>query len=439
MTMTAEKAKLDYIPLPDGCRRLALCFDGTWNSLESQTNVSRLYRVLASVDTQCPDQLTFYDQGVGTEWGTRIRGGALGLGLGRNVLEGYCWLVNTYLPGAPRPDASGPYDSYEPTSAEREETFSRGDLVFLFGFSRGAFTARSLAGMINRVGIVDRNKVWERRPELRGRPLDRSTPEIAEAWELYRRKADPAHGPARNQADWAGFRARSALTVKIAFVGVWDTVGALGLPWLGSATLPFGRGRFEFHDTKLGRVVENAYHAVAIDEHRADYEATLWTAPDRGLWTRVEQRWFPGAHANVGGGYDDDLLCEAPLFWMANAAAELGLVFRRDRQVPPFADSPPPEFKLDGNEYLSPVRDSYGEFLGGIYAKAKAFAGGRHYRRMLVESDGIAQVVDPSARLKWDVDRNYRPRNLAVAGRADVGRQPIPSARDFRIAQGRTS
>ena len=144
----------------------------------------------------------------------------------------------------------------------------------------------------------------------------------------------------------------------------------------------------------------------------------------------MEQRWFPGAHADVGGGYEDDLLPDPPLAWLANKAAERSLQFVNDSgEVDPATKAPltsvakpPAAFNLDGREYLSPVHDSYAEFMGGVYRFLRSFpgAGGRVFRRMLVDQDGIGQTIDPTALQKLDADSAYRPPNLAQAGRVDV-------------------
>lgn len=388
-------------------RRLALCLDGTWNTMESQTNVSRMFKAIADALSGCAEQQKFYEEGVGTKLGEKVRGGAFGVGLDRNILRGYCWLVNNYQSGMPVPDENDP----------DREPFSRGDEIFIFGFSRGAFTARSLAGLINRVGIIDRDKLPERSADP-----DRQL--VQEAWELYRRKYPPGV-EARKTPECVDFRKANCHAAKIKFVGVWDTVGALGIP-ATRAPIPLPAGDYRFHDTQLGRTIENAFHAVAIDEHREDYNVTLWSARHAIGTRRVEQRWFAGAHANVGGGYDDDLLPDIPLLWMAQNAAECGLEFTADmnqaiEQARPCLAGAPAAFGLSGSEYMSSVRDSYGEFLWGTYKVFRALTmRGPFYRRILVPADGVAQTIDPSAMMKWNADADYKPRNLVQAGRIDT-------------------
>lgn len=423
-------------------RRLVLCFDGTWNTPEDETNVSRIYAAVKDRQSGYDRQLKFYDPGVGTDWGSRIAGGALGWGLNQNILEGYCWLIDNYCPQPP--DATPIVD---PGDAEK---FENGDQIFLFGFSRGAFTARSLAGLINACGLVKKSPS--------DGPTATDSDLVKKAWTLYRNRSEVddvrMYGPCEQ------FRKDHAHNVKVRFVGVWDTVGALGVPKFGGSLLPTRNWRYGFHDTGLCRIVEHAYHAVAIDEHRRDYAVALWSQAHKVGTKTVEQRWFPGAHANVGGGYEDDLLPELSLRWMCECAYAHGLEF--DSRMGPSeevrqgqaqqgemesCEAQLGDFRLDGTELMAPVRDSFAEFMFGLYragstvrslgesagrgvtrvlrirASAKTDQGltgeigidGRYYRPMLVK--GVGEIIDPSAQKKWARDPRYRPLNLAYAGR----------------------
>jgi len=392
--------------------RLVACFDGTWNTAEDQTNVSRLYAAIADRDAGCRGQLKFYDQGVGTSVGERLRGGAFGRGLSRNVLEGYCWLVNNY-------HFRG--EQWKEESRYGEEPVEGPDEIFLFGFSRGAFTARSLGGLINRCGLLRKDLFRE---GDRRRLVTPDTPLVREAWELYRERIEaPPGGSTRDAPKCVEFRRRYAYpdddALLVRFLGVWDTVGALGIP---SSIDPLGidRARYAFHDTSLGYVVENAFHAIAIDENRVEYDVTLWTS--KRDYQTVEQRWFPGAHANVGGGYEDDTLPDRPLAWIAEEAVKRGLLFTQAGE-PADVDRPrcraalPEEFRLRGDEHLSPVRDSYADFGLGVYKAVRR----RHFRP--IQTRGVNETIDESARQKWASDARYRPYNLAHAGRADLDEQ----------------
>jgi len=409
-------------------QRIVACFDGTWNTDRSNTNVSRLIRLIADETTGCPEQRHFYDDGVGTRLGERVRGGMLGMGLDGNIRQGYAWLGSQFALAA--------------TTELDDEQFLVGPDLYLFGFSRGAFTARSLGGLINYLGL----------PKLGSKPQSEpsESPQedavVTQAWSLYEARPDNAEREAiktgqadaalvkritEHDAEVARHRAEHAFyPVRIHFLGVWDTVGALGIPRVfDNWSFMRPSTKYRFHDTKLGRCVRFAYHAVAIDEQREPYCVTLWTARERAT-EEVEQRWFPGAHADVGGGYEDDLLPDPPLAWIATKAAQKGLHFINDRgEIDPVKQvrlasvaRMPAAFELDGREYLSAVHDSYAEFMGGGYQVLRSLpgAGGRTYRRMLVERDGINQTIDQTANMKIAADPGYRPPNLSQAGRLDV-------------------
>lgn len=264
-------------------RHLVVCCDGTWNTPDQQqqgqpapTNVARIHHVVAERD----NQLRYYHPGVGTGPGLfdHLEGGLVGKGLSENIKSAYGWLARTYEPG---------------------------DAVHLFGFSRGAFTVRSLSGMLKRCGLPATLKQAE------------STAFWAEVdrlfTDVYRAEADEAATP-----------------VPIEFLGVWDTVGSLGIPdWLGPLKLVEDHvGHLpRFHDTKLGEHVRHARQALAIDEMRGPFMPTLWSgvAADRD----VAQVWFPGDHSDVGGGHDRTGLSDAALRWMIDQcqAAVPDLVF----------------------------------------------------------------------------------------------------------------
>lgn len=339
-------------------QRLIILYDGTWNDPQDRTNVYRLARDLHDYDGEVRQRF-FYDPGVGTGTFDRIRGGAFGWGLSANLRQGYDWLARRY----------------------RE-----GDEIWVFGFSRGAYTARSLVGMLRKCGL-----------------LRITTPSLIEAAEeLYRDKYAPP-----DSGQCVRFRQRYSREVRVHFIGVWDTVGALGVP----GTLLSERGLFSWFDTQLSKIVDHAYHAVALDEHRAAYDVALWTSesgqpkPDQ---REVEQRWFAGAHANVGGGYGDDPLAELPLAWIEEKAVAAGL--KLDPSTPP-ADA-----------WQAPARDSFKEFLGGAYGFFQGLFGegdGRHQRRFDRGHLGLPAInvtVDPSVWARWRQDPGYRPPTLTRAG-----------------------
>lgn len=274
-------------------KNIVLCFDGTWNDPGDNTNVIKMYRSILGED-KSPGQvgvpvpgpseptIKWYDKGVGTERWNKLRGGITGRGLARNILEGYKFLV----------------DNYE-----------AGDQIYLFGFSRGAYTARSLTGLIRNIGILHKANALAAKIE--------DNPVLINGFRIYQRRDANAD---TNEAKF--FRRKYSIdNVEIEVLGVWDTVGAMGIPST-SLVDRVDRG-YEFHDTELTRRVKNAYHALAIDETRPEFIPTLWTSePKEGQ--RLEQVWFAGVHSEVGGG-KKPYLTDIPLRWMQEKAMENGL------------------------------------------------------------------------------------------------------------------
>jgi hypothetical protein len=195
--------------------------------------------------------------------------------------------------------------------------YSVGDKIFLFGFSRGAYTVRSLGGLIAKCGLIDLSarttpdEVWKR---------------VGEVFAAYRSGAafaNPDGYPFFNTA--AGQPAKEKTPIH--FIGVWDTVGALGIPEdLALLGLLDSVNKYRFHDTSLSHVVAHARHAVAIDEKRASFAPTLWSQPKPP--TEMKQVWFPGVHCDVGGGYVETGLSDRALQWMIDEAENCGLAFR---------------------------------------------------------------------------------------------------------------
>jgi uncharacterized protein (DUF2235 family) len=294
-------------------KRLVVCADGTWNDedrLCTPTNVARLHRALQTRHIENVPQLVYYHSGVGTKWGELLSGGAFGVGINRTILACYRFLV----------------DHYEP-----------GDALYFFGFSRGAYTVRSLAGLVRNSGIVkDAARVHEAFALYRDREAD---PGSERALCFRREHAHP--GPDRPELVQED---RDALLhcPDIEFVGVWDTVGSLGYPLpffeLWKRVLPRFGINWWFHDTMLSKSVLHAYHAMAIHERRSDFPVTRWTqaldAEGRPSRPRqvLEQVWFPGVHCDVGGGYGSSGLSDLALQWMVDKARKCGLLFR-DRAI----------------------------------------------------------------------------------------------------------
>jgi uncharacterized protein (DUF2235 family) len=352
-----------------GVKRIALFLDGTWNNVDDNTNVFRL----KSLCTKSAEQLCYYSAGVGTQTGEHLSGGMFGIGINEEVENAYQWLVEHYEPEV---------------------------RLFIFGFSRGAFTARSLAGLISKCGLL--------KP---GSPVS-----MNQLYERYRQGNAPSiRGLAKvAEAEWSQedrWLTKYSRPIPIRFQGVWDTVGALGVPvpWLPQVS----HADFAFLETDLRINDDYAYHALAVDEHREAFTPTFWTRvtqkkgdnfPPRTL-DQVEQRWFVGAHANVGGGYQNDLLAQLPLKWLMDKAMSHGLLFND-------------VVDTDGDENTCPIRDSFAEMAGGIYKVAHF--GKPFYRTIGAEpvdtgaavTTIINETIDASVFDRWRKDPTYRPANL---------------------------
>ncbi|GAB5100062.1 DUF2235 domain-containing protein [Caballeronia sp. GACF4] len=344
---------------------LAIFFDGTWNEPNDRTNAYLLYKLAPETD----EQETLYVQGVGTQGNglfalaSKFLGGAFGDGLSENIKAGYAWLCERYKPGAS---------------------------IFILGFSRGAYSARSLAGLIRKCGLA----------------TDTGQDSIDQAYGIYRDQNASATDDAV-----VAYRKQFSRDVDIAFVGVWDTVGELGIP-VGTLPVPGFSSYYKFHDTTLSNTTKAAYHAIAANEYRSLYAPTLWTqgSEDRGNLP-LEQRWFMGAHANVGGGYlspprtPEDLLPLIPAEWLREKAASHGLVFDKPIDIPLAA-------------YACEPIDSYAEFISksavlrDVCAKAPRVAG-----------TALNETIDPSLSKRLDTPGflDIYPQLCAQLRRLPVG------------------
>jgi uncharacterized protein (DUF2235 family) len=357
-------------------KRLIVCADGTWNKRDRtknarNTNVAKLCDAIVQLDPLGVPQFLKYQKGVGTgPWYDKILGGVTGAGLSANIRECYGWIVDNYAPG---------------------------DELFFFGFSRGAFTARSLVGFIRNCGILRR----EHRDK------------VSKAFDFYRDR-DPNKHPRTQVAQI--FRDTYSHPDKpiIKCVGVWDTVGSLGIPTTG----PIGslsRRFFGFHDMKLSSWVQNAFHAVAIDERRKPFTPTLWEIKDEDLadsrtaGQHIEQVWFAGVHSNVGGGLRNAALSDLALRWIMDKAQRCGLALAPETSA-----------------YLG---DCCGELESSMTFYYRPF--GEYVRPVLVPRAGIHtfEAVSPSAFERRRMFRPpkfsppYEPKNLAHIQEA----QPVPS------------
>ncbi|MGO3057355.1 DUF2235 domain-containing protein [Halomonas sp. AOP43-A1-21] len=326
---------------------IIVCADGTWNQPEEDleedypTNVLKLARAISPFAGEMRQHVS-YGWGVGS-YRNQIIGALTGAGIEKNIIDGYRYIVHNYTPD---------------------------DDIYLFGFSRGAYTVRALSGLINNCGILKRSEA--------GR--------ITQAWDMYRDHADE---------NWPGGQTARAFrkaychpSQRIHFIGVWDTVGALGIP------LSLLGGLFnnenEFYDTKMGSNIATARHALAIDEKREDFEPTLWEAREG---VDLKQVWFAGVHSDVGGGKAPDengiQASDTPLEWMLKEAGAAGLA-------------------------IAP--HLYGNLTNG--ARGELHHSRRHVYRLRGKLDrplvneGKPTLIHQSVKERYQRDESYRPPNL---------------------------
>ncbi|MCL6751904.1 DUF2235 domain-containing protein [Nostoc sp. CCCryo 231-06] len=329
-------------------KRLVVCCDGTWQQLASPcpSNVIKLAQTVKPTGSDGTPQIVFYDEGVGTDsQATKLIGGATGLGIDKNIQDAYRFLSLNYVPG---------------------------DEIYLFGFSRGAYTVRSLAGMIYCSGLLERSHITD----------------APYAYELYRdRNIKPKDGKA------VKYRKEKGARVPITLLACFDTVGALGIPGIPTFK-QFNEQinkRYKFHDTTLNDCIQNALHAVAIDEIREIFAVTPMTKNPDAENQRVIEVWFPGEHGCVGGGTNEHKgLSDATLQWMMDSITDtlkLGLEF--DPSVIPGGIKP---------DYNCHFKNDPGLFkLAGIKLRSV--------------SDRIDDLHESTIN-RWQTLKDYRPKNL---------------------------
>ena len=255
-------------------KNIVVCCDGTGNEYgANNTNVVKLYEAIVRDD----QQVAFYDPGVGTfsflgrALGRRVGillGKAFGAGLQQNIEDAYRYLMDRYEPGAK---------------------------VFLFGFSRGAYTVRALAGMLNCCGLLQKGSI-----NL-----------VPYASKIYNDRSRHHVAP--------GFKETYCRDCRPHLIGVWDTVGSMGWFW----------GK-KFFDATLNRDVKYGYHAVSIDEKRKKFPVSLWDESRKADAQTIEQVWFAGVHSDVGGWHEEAGLSDLALEWMLTKAEAQGLLLKPD-------------------------------------------------------------------------------------------------------------
>jgi len=345
-------------------KRIVICCDGTWNRADQKfaTNVVKLRNALKLTSSQGVKQMPYYLDGVGTKsWVDKLPGGVFGSGLWENVQKAYQHLVEYYEPD---------------------------DEIYLFGFSRGAYTARSVVGMVRKCGILKRDQIGH----------------IESAYEFYRnRDVKPTDKEA------VDFRLKNALALPagepgfenvppVKFIGVWDTVGSLGIP-LGTLGRIFNR-KHRFHDVSLSRTVENAYHALAIDEGRRPFAPTLWERNPDAQNQVMSQVWFAGVHTNIGGGNADARQSDRALLWIMSKAARCGLEFD-SAVVGTFSND------VDGTIPQSGLHRLFAAVPFGLLTYVRPIDAARARGDLF-----FAEAVDPGVLRRKDWESVYKPANL---------------------------
>lgn len=317
-------------------KRIVVCCDGTWQNsdngyikptssnpipaLQIPSNVTRISRAFKRNCSDGTFQIIYYQSGVGSKSGVinRILGGAFGIGIAENIREAYSYICANYVDG---------------------------DEIVLVGFSRGAFTARSIGGMISDLGLLTREGMdffypifkdmqnWmdidyeDQFPQL---PFP-NKPKGPHAADEYRRKLVENGYTRAHQNNGKGE------LIKVKAIGVWDTVGSLGVPQgkpreiLARLGIKTRNQEFRFYNTRLSNRIEHGFHALALDETRGHFSPTLWERhPEEQDSSDLRQVWFPGSHGNIGGGWDDQGVANINLAWMMDQLASVGCEFRDD-------------------------------------------------------------------------------------------------------------
>ena len=316
-------------------KRLIFCFDGTWNKLDAPnpTNVVITAESVVPVTHDGIVQQIFYHEGVGTNKYDRFIGGVFGVGVVPNIADAYRTLIFNY---------------------------TAGDEIFVFGFSRGAYSARSFVGLIGTVGILSRSDAGQVDAAVdHYRKRDTSDNFRASMCD-YRSKYSSEVCISADDDDWrvkncTGYVTGAAHLLRLKYLGVWDTVGALGIPVRYRLLSPLNWS-LQFHDVSLSPLVENARHAVAIDERRKDFAPSLWDNLDQlnaaagssssAFDAPYQQQWFPGTHSSVGGGGDRRGLSDYALDWIYEGAQRAGLQLDKSARTPIYRLQP------DYREYL---------------------------------------------------------------------------------------
>ncbi len=327
-------------------KNIVVFSDGTGQE-GGEGNNTNVYKLFNMLEDRTDRQVVFYDRGLGTGL-RRLTGKATGMGISKNIRDCYEFIF---------------------------DNFQSGDKIYLFGFSRGATTVRSLSALLHLVGILPKS-----RREL-----------IKQAYKIYKIGND-ADGKNKTRTDAAEdfVKRHHTMWCNVEFLGVWDTVAALGVPWKPMSVI-IDQIRFfqhSFHDLTLSESVVHARHALAIDDERRTFHPEVWNKDIKPEQT-MKQVWFAGMHSDVGGGYAEQDLSDIALAWMVNEATSKGLLIW------------PQHTQILAPDAIGKMHNSREGFLGGLYRrKVRSWDEGHSGTMVLHQS-----VVD-----RTDSDKiEYRP------------------------------
>lgn len=333
-------------------KNIVVFSDGTGQE-GGQGNNTNVYKLFNMVEDRTGRQIAFYDRGLGTGW-RKFSGSVFGAGISKNILECYEFIFDNY---------------------------NAGDQIHLYGFSRGATTVRSLSGFIHMFGVLPKS-----RPEL-----------IKRAFKIYKIRSRRK----RNKKAAEFVSKHHTMWIKIQFLGVWDTVAALGVPFkpLNVFLDKIPAFRHKFHDLRLSESVVHARHALAIDDQRLTFHPTLWEA-DVKQDQSMKQIWFCGMHSDVGGGYKEQGLADITLSWMIKEAVDKGLVIFEGH---PVSVKPDPDGKM---------HDSRGSFFEKFYRKSTRSWNARSHGKPVIHESVLKRTLNvknkkPPPYAPWILAQDY--------------------------------
>ena len=392
-------------------KRLIYCLDGTANKYDDAypTNVVIMEKSISENDNGI-EQIKYYHKGVGTDTGKIIIGGAGGFGLFKNIMDSYKHLCKNY---------------------------ELGDEIYIFGFSRGAYTARSFAGIIGFCGLISPENFSEL-DKVEAYYKDRITQTEDEVEEFNQWRMKNSLLVCANEEDYI-YRQEHLDSeknipniLKIKYIGVWDTVKTIGL-----------FKKYEWHDDKLSPHVEYARHAIALDERREKFNITKWDnidelnklALEKGRIAKpYQQLWFPGTHGSVGGGGLHRGLSDEAFQWIREGSKEAGLKFIGTGEAEIFSLKPNPLDYLynstgENTTFKSKIMSLFFKGLYTVLGKID-----RDGPNSLDELHKTVKIRFLSSEKYLPENKLYRPKSLNKLKNELLELEPIYDQVDYEVA-----